>query len=127
MQLPFFKNHPRICVASALNKYLNYTKNIRGNTTDLFIALKSPFKAVCTQTISRWLKETLKKSGIDTTTFTGHSTRHASTSCANSKGIDIDTIRSTATWSEGSQIFARYYNRPIQSKESEFAQAVLQK
>ena len=65
LKLPYF-NNSRLCVASALDRYLKYTEKIRGNVTELFIALKGPIKHVGTQTISRWLKGVLKDSGIDT-------------------------------------------------------------
>lgn len=57
--------------------------------------------------------------------FSAHSTRHAATSAAYVKGISLETIRRTAGWSQGSQMFARVYNRPIETKE-EFAKAVFQ-
>ena len=55
----------------------------------------------------------LNKSGVDMNTFNAHSTRHASTSNAFRKGVDLDTIRNTASWTESSQTFAKYYNRPV--------------
>ena len=115
LRLPYFNKSPELCVASALKKYLDYTKNIRGNITELFISLKTPAKAISTQTISRWLKGVLKDSGIDTSIFSSHSVRHAATSHAYDKNIDIDTIRSTVGWTNGSEVFAKFYNLPVKT------------
>ena len=123
LHLPFFKDCPELCVASHLQKYLEYTSNIRNDIKKLFISLTRPHKPVTSQTISRWLKRVLKDGGIDVQIFTAHSTRHASTSTAFSKGIDIETIRKTAGWSENSQVFGRFYNRQILNSNA-FAHAV---
>lgn len=65
----------------------------------------------------------LKLSGVGEE-YTPHSTRHAATSTALAKGIDLNIIKSTAGWSKESQVFARFYNRPIESDRSSFAAAV---
>lgn len=85
---------------------------------------KKPFGSVSAQTLSRWIKFVLGKSGLDTSIFTAHSTRHASTSAASRKGINVDLIRKTAGWSEASNVFASFYNRPLMSYQS-FAEAIL--
>lgn len=58
--------------------------------------------------------------------YTPHSTRHAATSTALAKGVDLNIIKSTAGWSKESEVFARFYNRPIESKSSNFAAAVFE-
>nr|CAI5834859.1 unnamed protein product [Callosobruchus analis] len=42
-----------------------------------------------------------------------HSTRHASASAPMRSGIPVDAIISTAGWSHDPQIFAKFYNRPL--------------
>jgi hypothetical protein len=59
------------------------------------------------------LKKVLKESGIDTNQFKGHSTRHASTSAAFRAGLNIESIRNAAGWSRNSNVFAKFYNKPI--------------
>ena len=44
------------------------------------------------RTLGCWIKDNLKVTGIDTGQFTAHSTRNASTSCAQSKGDPINDI-----------------------------------
>lgn len=123
--IPFFKENPKLCVASALLYYTDRTKLLRGNESNLFITIKKPHKAVSSQTISRWIKGFLGDCGIDTKIFTAHSTRHASTSTAFKSGVDLDTIRKTAGWSENSTMFAKVYNRPITNTKFMFATSIL--
>ncbi|CAG5109252.1 Protein of unknown function [Cotesia congregata] len=98
--------------STALTAYIRRTKDLR-STKDLFISYRKPFGTVTTQTISRWIKLTLKDSGLDVTTFSAHSTRHASTSKAHKLGVNIDEIRKTAGWSGTSNTFGKFYNRII--------------
>ncbi|XP_043276104.1 uncharacterized protein [Venturia canescens] len=122
--IPEFKERPELCVASAIRVYLEKTAKYRGTEKSLFLATKKPHKKVGAQTISRWIKRVMKESGVDTEVFSAHSTRHASTSVAFTKGVSLDIIRATAGWSERSQVFARYYNRPVQARATVFASSV---
>ena len=122
--LPKYSQDQRLCVASTVIHYINVTKDLRLDDT-LFIAIVKPHKAVGAQTISRWIKIILDESGIDTSIFTAHSTRHASTSCAATKGVDLNVIRSTAGWTGASEVFGRFYNRPILPQNSDFAASIL--
>lgn len=128
LYLPYLLDNPDLCVASALQDYLERTKELRGSTKKLCIStkkIKGTYAAVTTQTISRWLKKVLEKSGIDVSKFFGHSTRHASTSNALARGANWDEIITTAGWSKNSNVFARFYNRPIVNKDNNFAKIVL--
>ncbi|XP_045767233.1 uncharacterized protein LOC123868716 [Maniola jurtina] len=122
--LPYFVNNPSICPANTLEDYLQATSKLRPEgTTNLFLSYKKPFKMVTSQTISRWIKQTLAESGVDISIFSAHSTRHASTSAAASAGVCIDTIRKTAGWTSSSSMFAQFYNRPV-TDEGAFARSV---
>lgn len=121
--LPFFNDNPEVCAASALLCYIDRTKELRKDNKKLFISFKKPHKSVSTQTLSRWVKIVLKNSGIDTAKFSAHSTRHAAVSAANRKGVQLDVIRNSAGWSRSSEVFARFYNRPLSNKNT-FANAV---
>lgn len=126
LRLPFFTRNNAICVATILLIYLEKTKDIRGSINKLFISFKKPHKAVSTQTISRWIKKVMCKSGIDINIFSAYSTRHASTSAAKRQGVNIDQIRKTASWSKDSETFARFYNRCVNSDNTQFAEAILE-
>ena len=78
LKFPFFFGHPEICVCSADLCYLERTSLIRNNLTNknnfLFLTFKKPVHTASKQTISRWVKDILKLSGIDTSIFLAHST-----------------------------------------------------
>lgn len=114
--LPFFKDKPALCTASTLVHYLRVTEKFRktsGNNNSLMLTCKKPVHPASTQIIARWIKNTLKQADIDTTKFSCHSTRHASTSAVFRAGIDIETIRKTAGWTTKSQVFNTFYNKPV--------------
>lgn len=123
--LPRFQENPSLCVATVLRRYLEVTETLRGKEPHLFIATKKPFRRVGSQTLGRWIKQTLDRSGIDVSIFKAHSVRHASTSAAFRRGVDLNTIRKTAGWSSTSQTFAKLYNRPLVPDQNTFAQAIL--
>ena len=123
--LPKFNVTPSLCVATALREYLKVTDKIKGDTDKLFLSFKKPHRPVGSQTIGRWVKKVLEKSGVDIATFSAHSTRHASTSAALIKGVDLSVIRKTAGWTDSSQTFARFYNKPIIGDNYSFASAIL--
>lgn len=122
--LPFFSEE-KLCAASAIVNYLEKTKNFRGPINQLFVSLNKPTKPVSSQTLGHWVKEILALSGIDTSIFSAHSTRHASTSKAKSLGVDLGLIRKTAGWSENSVTFAKFYDRKIISDKQKFALSIL--
>lgn len=125
LTLPFFNERPQICPAKTLLAYIEMTRSYRENHDFLFISLNKPIRPVGTQTLSRWIKDILGLSGIDTSTFTAHSTRHAATSAAQRLGVNIEQIRKTAGWSSNSETFARFYNRPIIRSDDCIARSLL--
>lgn len=125
LTIPMFPDQPARCAASALHAYIKKTESLRSNSK-LFITCKKPHGPASKQTISNWVKKTLQESGVDTDTFTAHSTRHASTSAAARKGRNIETIRKTAGWTSKSKVFGRFYNRPVRERQ-DFAAAIIEK
>ena len=85
--LPFFLENKDLCVAITVMLYLEKTELLRGKCDQLFITIKRPYREVSTQTISRWTKRCLRNSGIDTSIFKAHSSRHAATSAASERGL----------------------------------------
>lgn len=124
LRLPLFKLNINLCVANALIQYVKKTVKLRLDTS-LFVSYKKPYGKVSSQTLSRWIKEMLANSGIDTTIFKSHSTRHASTSAASRAGVNLDEIRKTAGWTDNSSVFAKYYNCQLKEQLS-FAESILQ-
>lgn len=125
--LPYYPKNKKICAASALECYIRRTEETRKGIKSLFITNKKPFKAATPQTLSHWVKDTLTESGINTSIFTAHSTRHASTSAAKRKGLDLDVLRRTAGWTKDSKTFTRFYDLNLTTDKSAFAKAILKK
>ena len=106
--LPFLSGRdPKLCPVTTLRSYKERTQR---NT--LFISVRKPHKPVTPATIGHWLKN-MKSAGIDTSTFTAHSTRGAATSKAKRIGTSIGDILKVANWTSEST-FGRFYNRPIE-------------
>ncbi|KYQ56583.1 hypothetical protein ALC60_04488 [Trachymyrmex zeteki] len=115
-----FLDKPELCIFSLLRFYIGFTSDLRRAGNDsLFISHRAPHGPVSAQTLARWVKLEMSAAGIDTSIFSAHSTRHASTSFANLKDI-----RRTAGWSSSSQVFARFYNRSI-FREPTFQNTIL--
>ncbi|KAL0833066.1 hypothetical protein ABMA28_001178 [Loxostege sticticalis] len=125
LRLPFFSEKPQICPAKALMSYMEKTQNLR-KSDNLFISFRKPYNSVTSQSISRWIKDTLRDSGVDVSIFSAHSTRHASTSTAYNRGVNVDLIRNMAGRTGNSTTFARFYNRVIvdSADSSNFAKSI---
>ena len=88
-------------------------KKLKRQHTQLLISYKDPHKPIATGTVARWIKEGLGKSGIDTTVFAAHSTRSASASLVQSKGLDVTETAKAASWTN-CRTFAKFYEKPIE-------------
>ena len=126
LQLKFiaYPADKQLCVAYHLGEYLERTKPLRGDCKQLLLSFQKPYRAVSTDTISRWLKLVLKQAGIDITMFKAHSARAASTSAAASGNIPLSTIMASAGWSNA-DTFSKFYNKPVITNEQNFGEALL--
>lgn len=127
--IPFFPNNIEICPAQTLLSYIETTSNSRlnPNTDRLILTAKKPCHNASASTISRWIKQVLSESGIDTHIYSAHSARHAATSAAGRRGISVEIIKKTAGWTGNSLIFGKFYNRPLsinQSVDNVFAESI---
>ena len=104
--------------------YINRTNNIRNGNDQLFISFVKPHGAVSTETVSRWLCNVLKLAGINVDEFKAHSYRHASTSTAVKRGVNVNVVLKSVGWSNNSKTFATFYQKPI-VQNTMFANAVL--
>jgi hypothetical protein len=100
-----------LCIVKHVKKYLEMTQQFRSDDS-LLISYVKPHKKVCKDSLARCIKEVLSKSGIDTSMFSSHSTRSASTSCLKSSGVPVDLILSSVGWSNA-RTFAKFYDKPI--------------
>ena len=79
--------------------------------SQLFLSHKTGLP-VARNTISRWLTEVMSMAGIDTSYFTGHSTRVASVSKAKRRGANPNQIIIQGDWTNVTT-FEHHYNREI--------------
>ena len=107
-----FAPNRQLCLIAAMKRYLQVTKKLRGKETALFITTQKPYKGASRDTISRWVRLVMQMSGLDTSIFTPHSVRGASTSAAHRGKVPIQTILKTAGWSKEST-FRKYYCKPL--------------
>lgn len=121
------KSYPpdrRLCIITVLKEYLARTKPCRKDSDDsLLISYVKPYRPVSRDTISRWIRVVMSRSGIDIRKFTAHSVRAAATSKAKAMMVPISDILKTAGWSQEST-FAKFYDKTIQG-QNKFAEAVL--
>ncbi|KAG6465370.1 hypothetical protein O3G_MSEX015112 [Manduca sexta] len=66
--IPFYPNKIEVCPARTLLSYVEATVRLRSedNTDRLFLTTKKPFRNASSSTISRWIKEIMRDSGINT-------------------------------------------------------------
>ena len=102
-----------LCVITYLQEYVKKTESVRARHDALWLSYCKPFKLVSRDTISRWVKNVLKKAGINTKIFGAHGTRVTSTSAAESGNTPINTMTDAAGWSSEST-FRKFYYKPIQ-------------
>jgi hypothetical protein len=102
--------------------YIEGTRDLRQDISQLCISFQKPHKGVTTQSISRWICDCIHNAGVPNS-FSAHSTRAASSSKAASR-TDIDIILKAAGWSNA-HTFARFYKKPIINQNDTFTHAVL--
>ena len=81
----------------------------------------SPYKPVGSKIIARWLCTSIRSAGVDVS-YTGHSTRAASTSEAVESGLPIEAVLEAADWSSA-RTFEKHYHK--QTDRAKFAHKVL--
>ena len=122
-----YKKDQKLCLVSVLNEYLKHTEAWRtnGDKFQLLLSYIKPHVKVHSSTVSRWIKEILKETGVDVDVFKGYSTRSAPTSKACLSGISVDDILSQRSWSNEST-WQELYHKQMLSKEQLFQEEVLE-
>ena len=130
LKFPHFTEDLNMCVCHHIDLYLTRSAPWRKGQGQLLLSHINPHNAVTTSTVSRWVVEVLKLSGVDTETFKGHSTRSASSSKASIQGVPLKEILKRAYWSS-STIFENRYKKDIEcnsdSETNLFDFAILKK
>ena len=115
----------QLCVVQTLNRYLEMTKDRRDpSRTQLLLSYRKPYKEIASSTVSGWIKKVLQLANVDTNVFKGHSTRSASTSKVNLKGLALSDILHRESWSRAST-WQKFYDNQIIPPEEKFQHAFL--
>lgn len=104
-----------LCPVLHLRDYLKRTEALRNNASQLLISFIKPHNPVSRDTVSRWIKLTLQKAGIDISIFKSHSVRAASSSCLAEHNLSLGDILMSAGWSNEST-FQQFYHKPIEQR-----------
>lgn len=114
-----------LCAVSCTKVYITKTEKYRGNgNRKLLLTTQKPFREASKDSISRWIRTLLSKSGIDTSKFSGHSTRAAASAAARSSGISVDNMLSHVGWSN-EKTFEKFYDKTILHNDKNFQSAIL--
>lgn len=116
IELKAFDQEPSLCIIRHLKAYIAKISIHRVviNRSQLLLSFQKPFKPVSKDTISHWIRYVLKEAGIDTSKFTAHSSRAASTSSADKAGVPIEAILASAGWST-CETFSKFYHKENQT------------
>ena len=103
-----------LCPVKLIATYIKArNKLVVDNTYDkFFITHRKPHHPASKDTISRWIKATMKGAGIYVSVFKPHSCRSASSSQANRSAVPIEHILKSGQW-KSSDTFYKFYNRNI--------------
>ena len=110
-----YTQEPNLCVVKTLDEYISRTEVWRSgeDCSQLLLSFVNPHKPVVSTTFSGWLKNVLKKAGIDISTFKTHSTRSASTSKADLSGAPIEEILKRGVGWSNKSTWQKFYNKSI--------------
>lgn len=95
-------------------------------TNEIALRLRGHHQEVSKQAISNWIKLVLKKYGVNTQTFTTHSTRSASVSAAKFGKVPIQMILKTARW-KSECTFRKFWNKPCNKDNVNMGNVIIKK
>ena len=109
-----FPDDDRLCIVAAIKTYIQFTSNLRlrSDQTKLLLITRKPYGPASKPTVTRWVKDVLKASGISEEFFTAYSVRSASTSKVFKKGMAWESIRKAIGWRREST-FSKHYNKTV--------------
>ena len=79
--------YPVECLSVSLDRTKGFRSNNKDQQDKLFLSFVIPHKPVSSATLARWIKSYLQLAGIDTSIFSAHSLRGASTTAALNQGV----------------------------------------
>ena len=118
LKFSHFTADKNLCVCHHIDLDLSRSQTWRSKQSQLLLSFVEPDKLVQSSMVSRWVIETLSLAGIDTKTFSGHSTRYASSSKASEQGVPLKEILKRAYWSNKT-IFEQRCKKDIEKTDLE--------
>lgn len=121
-----FPDNKNLCIVDAIASYLRMTENLRikSGHSKLLLTTRKPFGPASKTTITRWIRDIMKESGISGDIFRTYSVRSASTSKAFQSGMAWERLSKAVGWRREST-FTKHYNKPILPVGS-FGETILQ-
>ena len=112
IEIRAFQEDEKLCEVHTLKQYLRVVAPLRGQTTSLMVTCNKPHKKPSSQTISRWLVETIKlayeAAKLSLEHVAGNSTRAFATPWAEFKGMSLADIMKMADWATAGTYFNHY-------------------
>lgn len=121
--LKAYPNEKKLCIVQTYNFFLEKTKQLRGESTAVFLRTTKPYTPAKKDTMANWIRFGMSQAGIDTKEFRPHSIRSASTSKAAAKNLPIADIMKAAGWSSP-DTFLKFYHKSVQEQPT-FSEVVL--
>lgn len=111
-----FPENKNLCIVDAIASYLRLTENLRVKSDQykLLLTTRKPFGPASKATITRWIRDIMKESGISEDVFRTYSVRSASTSKAFQSGMAWERLSKAVGWRREST-FTKHYNKHILS------------
>ena len=110
-----YPGNSKLCIVAVLREFLARTQDLRKDQDQLLLSYRKPHHPITKDTLTRWFRDIVNKSRVDTASFSAHSTRSASTSAAARCGSPVDVIMKPAGWSAMSTFTMFYKKAPEQN------------
>ena len=108
-----YKENINLCFVNCLLSYLERRKLlVNDDVKELVISYEKPHRPVGSDTLSRWIKDELKLSRIDTNVFAARRCRSALVSKAKVNGMGINETLKRRCWKSEST-FKKFYDKDI--------------
>ena len=120
-----FQSDKNLSEEKHLKEYLQRTKQLREEHSQLLINYVKPFNLVSVDTISRWISQVLESAGIGINKYSARNSRAASTSSCKAKALSLAMIMQSAGWSNSSTFAAKFYDKPVDTASANFGSVLL--
>ena len=112
---------PKLCVVQVINSYLQLSQMWRDKNIkkQLLLSRTESHQEIQKSSVAGWINTILGLAGLDTSLFTTHSTRSASTSKAKIKGLPTEDILKRGNWSKRST-WQEHYHQFVSSETELF-------